>query len=64
MVEAWTDDRSTDLVLDVVEHNTDAMALYERRGWVRTGEVEARWVGETGPWPSAFVYTRRRRPVR
>lgn len=60
VVEAWADERSAGLVLDVVEHNTDAMAMYERRGWVRTGQVEARWVGGSGPWPTAFVYARPR----
>lgn len=59
VVEAWADERTAELVLDVVEHNTDAMAMYERRGWSRTGEVEARWVGGEAPWPTAFVYTRR-----
>lgn len=60
-VESWADARGHLLVLDVVEHNTDAQALYEHRGWERTGAVTATWVSETGPWPQAFTY---RRPPR
>lgn len=63
-VDAWADERGLDLVLDVVEHNTDAQALYERRGWERTGVVVATWVSETGPWPDAFTYRRPSRPRR
>lgn len=57
-VDRWADDRGLDLVLDVVEVNADARALYERRGWEATGELLATWVSETGPWPTAFTYRR------
>lgn len=57
-VDHWADARGLDLVLDVVDVNADARAMYERRGWERTGEVEATWVSETGPWPRAFTYRR------
>ena len=32
--------RSLRLVLDVAEHNRDAIAFYERRGWTRVGTAE------------------------
>ena len=58
-VDRWADERGLDLVLDVVEVNADARAMYERRGWEPTGEIVATWVSETGPWPTAFTYRRR-----
>ena len=60
-VEAWADEQALALTLDVVEHNTDAQALYEHRGWQPTGRVPATWVSDTGPWPDALTY---RRPSR
>ncbi|MGJ9412814.1 GNAT family N-acetyltransferase [Aeromicrobium sp. CF4.19] len=57
-VEAWADERDVELALDVVEHNSDAQALYEHRGWERTGTVTATWVSEQGPWPQAYTYRR------
>lgn len=60
-VDRWADERDLDLVLDVVDVNADARALYERRGWEHTGDVDATWVSETGPWPRASTY---RRPSR
>ncbi|MFT4187548.1 MAG: GNAT family N-acetyltransferase [Aeromicrobium sp.] len=57
-VEAWADERAVELTLDVVEHNTDARALYERHGWRHVDTVTATWVREEPPWPQAFVYRR------
>jgi hypothetical protein len=33
-------EHSLRLVLDVAEHNRDAIAFYERRGWTRAGTAE------------------------
>lgn len=41
------------LVLDVAEHNQDAIAFYERRGWRRVGTAELPLSGE--PWTLALV---------
>jgi ribosomal protein S18 acetylase RimI-like enzyme len=37
-----------ELVLDVAEHNRDAIAFYERRGWRRVGSAELPLSGD--PW--------------
>lgn len=58
VVEGWADERDRTLTLDVVEHNSVARALYERRGWTHTGRVVATWVSESGPWPGADTYVR------
>jgi GNAT superfamily N-acetyltransferase len=44
------------LALEVVEHNTAAIALYERQGWLRVGSYVANWFGDDGPHPVAHVY--------
>jgi ribosomal protein S18 acetylase RimI-like enzyme len=44
-----------DVVLQVMAHNADAVALYERRGWRRTGQEEAAWAVEAG-LPSVTTY--------
>jgi len=36
------------VVLDVAEHNRDAIAFYERRGWLRVGSVELSLSREPG----------------
>lgn len=41
-------ERSRHLVLDVAEHNRDAIAFYERRGWRRVGSAELPLSGD--PW--------------
>lgn len=38
--QAYAADRRLSLVLDVAEHNRDAIAFYERRGWRRVGTAE------------------------
>jgi GNAT superfamily N-acetyltransferase len=37
--EAYTADQGLRLVLDVADHNEDAIAFYERRGWNRVGRA-------------------------
>jgi ribosomal protein S18 acetylase RimI-like enzyme len=39
--------------LDVAEHNRDAIAFYERRGWRRVGTTELSLTGE--PWTLPLV---------
>lgn len=46
-------DQSLCLVLDVAEHNRDAIAFYERRGWRRVGTTELPLSGE--PWSLPLV---------
>jgi ribosomal protein S18 acetylase RimI-like enzyme len=41
------------LVLDVAEHNRDAIAFYERRGWLRAGSAEVPLSG--APWRLGVV---------
>ncbi len=57
VVEGWADERGLELGLDVVGHNTDARAMYERRGWVHVGTGEAPWV-EDEPRPALLAYRR------
>ena len=38
--EEHAEGHSVRLVLDVAEHNRDAIAFYERRGWTRVGTAE------------------------
>jgi ribosomal-protein-alanine N-acetyltransferase len=44
------------LALEVLDHNTAAIRLYERRGWVRTGSEPADWFGPEGPAPLVHFY--------
>lgn len=44
------------LALDVVDFNTTAVELYERRGWRRVGSYVAQWFGPDGPHPTAHYY--------
>lgn len=46
-----------DIVLQVMAHNADAVALYERRGWRRTGQEDAAWAAEAGlPQVTTYWY--------
>jgi GNAT superfamily N-acetyltransferase len=45
--------RGLHLVLDVAEHNRDAIAFYERRGWRRAGTAELPL--SAAPWRLALV---------
>lgn len=55
-VEGYAADSELPLALEVVEHNTAAIALYERRGWMRVGSYATDWFGDEGPHPIAHVY--------
>jgi ribosomal protein S18 acetylase RimI-like enzyme len=47
------------LFLEVLEHNTGAIRLYERRGWVATGSERVDWFGANGPRPVVRRYGKR-----
>jgi ribosomal protein S18 acetylase RimI-like enzyme len=49
--------RST-LVLEVLDHNTAAIHLYERRGWLLTSSEPVTWFGADGPTPIARRYAK------
>jgi GNAT superfamily N-acetyltransferase len=55
-VEEYAAETGLPLALEVVEHNTAAIALYERRGWTRVGSYSTDWFGDEGPHPVAHVY--------
>jgi GNAT superfamily N-acetyltransferase len=55
-VEDYATDANSPLALEVVEHNLDAIALYERRGWQRINSYRSSWFGEDGPHPISHVY--------
>jgi ribosomal-protein-alanine N-acetyltransferase len=46
------------LFLEVLEHNSAAMRLYERRGWLATSSVEVDWFGPDGPRPVMRRYVK------
>jgi ribosomal protein S18 acetylase RimI-like enzyme len=43
-------------VLDVLDHNRGAIALYERKGWRRVASVEAPWARDSGGQPFLHYY--------
>lgn len=45
--EAYGADHGLRLILDVADHNEDAIALYERRGWKRVGTASLLLDGRT-----------------
>jgi GNAT superfamily N-acetyltransferase len=55
-VEKYAAGSGLPLALEVVEHNAAAIALYERRGWMRVGSYATDWFGDDGPHPIAHVY--------
>lgn len=44
------------LKLDVIEHSTAAIALYERTGWTLTGTRKAGWIMADGSEPIERMY--------
>ena len=55
-VETYAEVLGDDLYLEVVAHNTDAISLYERRGWQRYGSYTATWSAPDGTHPVIYLY--------
>jgi GNAT superfamily N-acetyltransferase len=55
-VETYARLLAQDLFLEVVSHNTDAMRLYESRGWRRTGGYTASWAAPDGTHAQINLY--------
>jgi GNAT superfamily N-acetyltransferase len=55
-VDDFASEMGLALALDVVEFNTAAIALYERRGWKRVGSEVAQWFAPDGPHPTVHLY--------
>lgn len=56
--EACAEGRSRGLwpVLDVIDHNRSAIALYERKGWRRVASVPAMWAQTSSGQPLLHYY--------
>lgn len=55
-VETYSRVLGQDLFLEVVSHNTDAMRLYESRGWRRVSGYTASWAAPDGTHPEINLY--------
>lgn len=55
-VETYSRLLGQDLFLEVVSHNTDAMHLYESRGWHRVSGYTAMWLAPDGTHPEVGLY--------
>lgn len=55
-VETYARVLGQDLFLEVVSHNTDAMRLYEARGWRRVSGYVATWTAPDGTHPDINLY--------
>ena len=55
-VDNFASERRLALALDVVDFNAAAIAVYERRGWMRVGSEVAQWFGPDGPHPTVYLY--------
>jgi ribosomal-protein-alanine N-acetyltransferase len=49
VVELHAASVGSSLFLEVVEHNSAAIRLYERRGWLATSSEQVDWFGPAGP---------------
>jgi GNAT superfamily N-acetyltransferase len=59
VAEAWADADGVALRLVVMQHNRDAQALYERRGWQRDGSTTADFfLDGSGVAPTLLRYRR------
>jgi ribosomal-protein-alanine N-acetyltransferase len=57
-VEKYAASVGRQLYLEVLEHNSAAMKLYERRGWRRTSSERVDWFGPDGPHPVVHRYVK------
>ena len=55
-VETYSKVLAQDLFLEVVSHNTEAMRLYESRGWRRVSGYVATWTAPDGTHPEINLY--------
>jgi len=55
-VETYSKVLGQDLFLEVLSHNTDAMRLYESRGWYRVSGYTATWAAPDGTHPDINLY--------
>jgi len=55
-VETYSRVLRQDLFLEVLSHNTEAIRLYESRGWVRVGGYTAVWSAPDGSHPQVNLY--------
>ena len=55
-VETYARVLGLDLFLEVVSHNTDAIHLYESRGWRWVRQYTATWPGPDGTHPNIHLY--------
>jgi ribosomal-protein-alanine N-acetyltransferase len=46
------------LFLEVLEHNSAAIRLYERRGWRQASSEQVDWFGPNGPHPIMYRYVK------
>ena len=57
-VERHAESVGSSLFLEVLEHNSAAIRLYERRGWRLTSSARADWFGPEGPRPVMRRYVK------
>jgi ribosomal protein S18 acetylase RimI-like enzyme len=55
-VETYSRVLGQDLFLEVLSHNTDAIHLYESRGWFRVGGYTATWGAPDGTHPEINLF--------
>jgi GNAT superfamily N-acetyltransferase len=55
-VRLWAHDHGLELMLDVVESDAPALALYERLGWRRVDRRKAAWTTPEGERPWLRIY--------
>ncbi|MCU1478111.1 MAG: family N-acetyltransferase [Subtercola sp.] len=58
VVERHAASAGSSLFLEVLEHNSAAMRLYERRGWLAASSAEVDWFGPDGPRPVMRRYVK------
>lgn len=58
VVEQYAEAVGSPLFLDVLEYNSNAMRLYERRGWHATFSERVDWFGSDGPRPQMRRYVK------
>jgi ribosomal-protein-alanine N-acetyltransferase len=57
-VEQYAASVGCEVYLEVLEHNSAAMKLYERRGWRQASSERVDWFGSDGPHPVVHRYVK------